>query len=122
MNPAEKPAVLVPSASEYILDNFEPTDRIAMLVLNRDFGETIQRITSAAESREPRVPGLASLQERQRLGHLYRNEPAQERCLDANQGRHRVHPARLPRPGPRRPRSPRSRREFQRLYPSRTTC
>jgi len=50
MNPTEKSAPFVPSASEYILDNFEPTDRIAMLVLNRDFGETIQRITSAQKA------------------------------------------------------------------------
>jgi hypothetical protein len=53
MNPAEKAAPFVPSASEYILDNFEPTDRIAMLVLNRDFGETIQRITSAQKAASP---------------------------------------------------------------------
>jgi RepB DNA-primase from phage plasmid len=53
MNPAEKPAPFIPSASEYILDNFEPTDRIAMLVLNRDFGETVQRITSAQKAASP---------------------------------------------------------------------
>jgi len=53
MNPAEKPASFIPSASEYILDNFEPTDRIAMLVLNRDFSETIQRITSAQKAASP---------------------------------------------------------------------
>jgi hypothetical protein len=53
MNPAEKPMPFVPSASEYILDNFEPTDRIAMLVLNRDFAETIQRITSAQKAASP---------------------------------------------------------------------
>ena len=53
MNPTEKPASFIPSASEYILDNFEPTDRIAMLVLNRDFGETIQRITSAQKAASP---------------------------------------------------------------------
>jgi hypothetical protein len=53
MNPAEKPAAFSPSASEYILDNFEATDRIAMLVLNRDFGETIQRITSAQKAASP---------------------------------------------------------------------
>jgi len=53
MNPAEKPAPFIPSASEYILDNFEQTDRIAMLVLNRDFGETIQRITSAQKAASP---------------------------------------------------------------------
>jgi hypothetical protein len=53
MNPAEKPAPFVPSASEYILDNFESSDRIAMLVLNRDFAETIQRITSAEKAASP---------------------------------------------------------------------
>jgi hypothetical protein len=42
-----------PSASEYILDNFEPIDRIAMLLLNRDLGETLQRITSALKASSP---------------------------------------------------------------------
>ena len=53
MNQVENPTAFVPSASEYILDNFEQTDRIAMLVLNRDFGETIQRITSAQKASSP---------------------------------------------------------------------
>jgi hypothetical protein len=53
MNPTEKLTPFVPSASEYILDNFEPTDRIALLVLNRDFSETIQRITSAEKAASP---------------------------------------------------------------------
>jgi hypothetical protein len=53
MNPVENETAFVPSPSEYILDNFEPTDRIAMLVLNRDFGETIQRITSAHKASSP---------------------------------------------------------------------
>jgi hypothetical protein len=53
MNSPEKPAPFVPSTSEYVLDNFEPTDRIAMLVLNRDSGEIIQRITSAQKAASP---------------------------------------------------------------------
>ena len=53
MNDVENPAAFVPSPSEYILDNFEQTDRIAMLVLNRDSGETIQRITSAQKASSP---------------------------------------------------------------------
>jgi RepB DNA-primase from phage plasmid len=53
MNSAEKAEPFIPSASEYILDNFEQTERIAMLVLNRDFGETIQRITSAQKAASP---------------------------------------------------------------------
>jgi len=53
MNSVENPTAFVPSASEYILDNYEQTDRIAMLVLNRDFGETIQRITSAQKASSP---------------------------------------------------------------------
>src|SRR5579859_2959694 len=42
-----------PSASEYILDNFKPTDRIAVLVLNRQLGETTQRITTAQKAASP---------------------------------------------------------------------
>ena len=42
-----------PSAPEYILDNFKPIDRIAMLVLNRDLGEILQRITSALKASSP---------------------------------------------------------------------
>src|SRR5215470_3133882 len=42
-----------PSSSEYILDNFVRTDRIALLVLNRDFAETVQRITSADKASSP---------------------------------------------------------------------
>ncbi|HET6929169.1 MAG TPA: DNA-primase RepB domain-containing protein [Candidatus Acidoferrum sp.] len=53
MNAAEKPSGPVRSAPDYILDNFERTDRIAMLVLNRDFRETIQRITSAQKAASP---------------------------------------------------------------------
>jgi hypothetical protein len=41
------------SASEYILDNFEPMDRIAMLVLNRDLGEVLQRVTTAKKASSP---------------------------------------------------------------------
>ena len=36
MNDLEKPSPQLPSASEYLLDNFKPTDRIAVLVLNRE--------------------------------------------------------------------------------------
>jgi hypothetical protein len=43
----------VPSASEYILDNFKPTDRIAVLVLNRQLGDTTQRITTAQKASSP---------------------------------------------------------------------
>ncbi len=50
MNSVQKLAPFVPSPSEYILDNFEPTDRIAVLVLNRNVTETIQRITSAQKA------------------------------------------------------------------------
>src|ERR1700758_4490840 len=40
-------------ALEYILDNFEQSDRIALLMLNRDLAETIQRITSAQKASSP---------------------------------------------------------------------
>jgi hypothetical protein len=51
MSAAEKR--LSPSGPEYILDNFEPNDRIALLVLNRGLRETIQRITSAEKAASP---------------------------------------------------------------------
>jgi hypothetical protein len=53
MNAHEKSTPPVPSASEYILDNFKPTDRIAVLVLNRRLGETTQRITAAQKASSP---------------------------------------------------------------------
>jgi hypothetical protein len=53
MNAAEKSEQFISSASEYILDTFDAADRIAILVLNRDFGETIQRITSAQKAASP---------------------------------------------------------------------
>jgi hypothetical protein len=53
MNAPEKPTPHLPSASEYILDNFKTTDRIAVLVLNRQLGETTQRITTAQKVSSP---------------------------------------------------------------------
>jgi hypothetical protein len=53
MSDLEKAAPRPPSASEYILDNFKPTDRIAVLVLNRQRGETAQRITTAQKAASP---------------------------------------------------------------------
>jgi hypothetical protein len=50
MNAPEKTTLLLPSAPEYILDNFKPIDRIAILVLNRQLGETTQRITTAQKA------------------------------------------------------------------------
>ena len=50
MNEADSPNL---SPSQYILDNFSRTDRIALLLLNRDFAETIQRITSADKASSP---------------------------------------------------------------------
>jgi hypothetical protein len=35
---------------EYILDTFEPVDRIALLALNRNLRQTVQRITSAGKA------------------------------------------------------------------------
>lgn len=53
MNETEKPKLLSPAASEYINDNFKPSDRIAILVLNRNLGETTQRITTAQKAASP---------------------------------------------------------------------
>ena len=40
-------------APTYIRDNFEPSDRIAILVLNRQTGESRQRITTAEKASSP---------------------------------------------------------------------
>jgi hypothetical protein len=53
MNANEQLERPMPSASEYILDNFKPSDRIAVLVLNRQLGETTQRITTAQKASSP---------------------------------------------------------------------
>src|SRR5438034_7332736 len=41
------------SASEYILDNFKPSDRVAILLRNRTTEEVIQRIASAEKIAAP---------------------------------------------------------------------
>jgi len=53
MNETENLNRSVPAASEYISDNFKPSDRIAVLVLNRNLGETTQRITTAQKAASP---------------------------------------------------------------------
>jgi hypothetical protein len=53
MNEFEKPTWASATASEYINDNFKPSDRIAVLVLNRNLGETTQRITTAQKAASP---------------------------------------------------------------------
>jgi hypothetical protein len=53
MNESEKPASASATASEYINANFKPSDRIAVLVLNRNLGETTQRITTAQKAASP---------------------------------------------------------------------
>jgi len=53
MNETEKQKRISPTASEYINDNFKPSDRIAILVLNRNLGETTQRITTAQKAASP---------------------------------------------------------------------
>src|SRR5579862_8603607 len=47
MNPEAEPRPASFRASDYILDNFEPTDRIALLVRNQRTSEVLQRITTA---------------------------------------------------------------------------
>jgi len=53
MTSPDKPTLPAPTASEYIQDNFKPDDRIAVLVLNRQRGETTQRITTAQKASSP---------------------------------------------------------------------
>jgi hypothetical protein len=53
MNPNASPKIRELTAPEYILENFEPSDRIAILVRGSKRGETIQRITTAANAASP---------------------------------------------------------------------
>jgi hypothetical protein len=53
MNPVENATTFSAAASEYIVEHFEPTDRIAMLLFHLDFSEAIQRITSAQKAADP---------------------------------------------------------------------
>jgi hypothetical protein len=53
MNKTENAKTFSPSASEYINDNFKPSERIAVLVLNRSQRETTQRITTAQKAASP---------------------------------------------------------------------
>ena len=41
------------TASDYIKENFESRDRIALLILNRETGESVQRITTAEKACSP---------------------------------------------------------------------
>src|SRR6202790_4778256 len=53
MTETNMPKQASPTAAEYIGENFLPSDRIAVLVLNRRLGETTQRITSAQKAASP---------------------------------------------------------------------
>lgn len=53
MNPTDKLATAGFDASEYIKDNFEAFDRIAVLLLNRKRAETVQRITASEKAASP---------------------------------------------------------------------
>ena len=53
MTASEKDSVKNISATEYILTDFQQTDRLAVLLRNSDRGETIQRITTAGKITEP---------------------------------------------------------------------
>jgi hypothetical protein len=55
------------SASEYILDNFKPSDRVAVLLRNRTSEEVIQRIASAEKIAAPDFQQW--LKERNRAGY-----------------------------------------------------
>ena len=53
MTETNMPKQASPTVAEYIGDNFKPADRIAVLVLNRNLGETTQRITTAQKAASP---------------------------------------------------------------------
>jgi len=56
------------SAPEYILQNFEASDRIAVLVRSRRAGETIQRDYNGEKCGDPGFSGVAPAAFLSRLG------------------------------------------------------
>ena len=60
---AEKPDKKEIDAPDYIRANFDPSDRLAVLVRNRRRGDTLQRISTAVRIAAPAISGLATLQE-----------------------------------------------------------
>ena len=53
MTPAKKENTKGISSTEYVRANFHSSDRLAILVRNRNRGETVQRITTSARIVEP---------------------------------------------------------------------
>jgi hypothetical protein len=53
VNTTEKDTSASLTASDYINGNFESSDRIAVLILNRSSRETLQRITTAQKAASP---------------------------------------------------------------------
>ncbi len=53
MSTPEKDARASLSGSDYINGNFDPSDRVALLILNRSRAETLQRITTAQKAASP---------------------------------------------------------------------
>ena len=90
------------SASEYILDNFDPIDRIAMLVLNRDLGEVLQRVTTAKKASSPEFQAWLRYKNATGSDIYIGMNPLRKHTLNPNEGGHQINPARLPRSGSRR--------------------
>src|SRR5258708_40316753 len=53
MTPTKRENTKSISATDYIRTNFQSSDRLAILVRNRNRGETVQRITTSARIVEP---------------------------------------------------------------------
>jgi len=86
------------SASEYILDNFKPSDRVAMLLRNRTTEEVIQRIASAEKIAAP-IFNNGSGEESSGIRHLHRHEHSERGRMQPNKTRHPPDQARLSRLG-----------------------
>ena len=84
------------AAPEYILANFEDTDRLAVLVRSRSAGETIQRITTAKSAASPDFQ--AWLRHKNMRSDVYISmNTLKEGRAHSHEGRYRPNPTCVPR-------------------------
>ena len=84
---------------QYLNENFQTSDRLAVVVRNRVSGETIQRMSTAQRIASPEFPGVAPIQKCAWFRYLCQPERVPGRRSRPHEGRLEAHPASLPRPG-----------------------
>ena len=62
---------------EYIKDNFEPSDRLAVVIKRRQQDEIVQRLATAEQLAGPRFQAWLRFENAARAGDVPQHEPAQ---------------------------------------------